>query len=163
MNLVTTPRMGGGDFAGIIRTYDNQSLASTIVLIIGLLIMIFGYIFLQKSFMPKIKVHRSVLLSITLIPILTIIVVQTLSVLMSPFAYLPPSQNHLLASVFAYFHFLVWALIVNIIPLSGKSDSIENLVPVISNSWIMISVVISIFYILILGSGIGSFEGHPGL
>ncbi len=163
MNLVTTPYLGGGDLAGIIRTYDTQGPASIIVLIIGLLIMILGYIFLQKSFMPKIKGHRSVLLSITTIPILTVIIVQTLSLLKSPFAYLPPSQNHLLASAFTYFHFLLWALIVNLFPSSSKKNSIEGLIPGTSKLWIIIAVVMSIFYIFILGSGIGSFEGHPSL
>jgi len=163
MNLVTAPILGGGDFAGIIRTYDNQNLASIIVLIIGLIIMVFGYMFLQKSFIPKIKGHRSVLLSITAIPILTVIIIQTLSLIMSPFAYLQPSQNHLLASAFMYFHFLLWALIVNIIPSSSKTNSIENLLPDISKLLIIIALLVSIFYIFILGPGIGSFKGHPGL
>jgi len=163
MNLVTAPFTGGGDFAGIIKTYDTQGLTRIIVLIIGLFIMIFGYIFLQKSFMPKIKGHRSILLSLTAIPVIAIIIIQTLSLLKSPFAYLPPSQNHLLASVFAYFHFLLWAIIVNIIPSSSKTTSIERVLPNRSIFWITIGVIISIFYIFFLGPGIGSFNGHPSL
>jgi len=163
MNLVTTPKMGGGDIAGIIRTYDNQETAGTIILIIGLVIMILGYIFLQKSYLPKIKGHRSVLHSLTIIPVLTVIVIQTLSLIMSPFAYLPPTQNHLLASVFLYFHFFLWVLIVNILPSSSRLNSIKNILPEYSKLWIIIALAVSFFYILILGPGIGSYEGHPGL
>ena len=82
--------------------------------------------------------HRSILISLTLIPALTVIIIQTLSLLKSPFAYLPPSQNHLLASV------------ENI--LTGKSFYI-----------ITIGIIVAVFYIFILGPGIGSFEGHPSL
>lgn len=163
MNLVIVPFTGGGDLAAIIRTYDTQGHAKNIALIIGLIIMISGYILLQKSFMPKIKGHRLILLSFTAIPVVSIIIIQTLSLLKSPFAYLPPSQNHLLASVFAYFHFLLWAIIVNIIPCSGKTNSIEEVLINRSTVWITIGVIISIFYILILGPGIGSFIGHPSL
>jgi len=163
MNLVTTPQMGGGDLAGIINTYDNQGLVGNIVLITGLFIMIFGYIFLQKSFMPEMKGNRAILLSLTAIPVIVIIIIQTLSVLKSPFAYLPPSQNHLLASVFAYFHFILWAIIVNFIPSSSKTISVERVLPDSSIYWITIGVIISVFYIFLLGHGIGSFIGHPSL
>ena len=163
MNLVTAPILGGGDIAGIIRTYDTQGPVRITVLFIGLIIMVLAYIFLQKSFMPYIKGHRSVLFTITAISILSVIIIQTLSLLMSPFAFLQPSQNHLLASVFMYFHFLLWALIVNIIPSSSKTNSIDKLLSDKSMLWIVIALLVSIFYIFILGSGIGSFEGHPSL
>lgn len=163
MNLISVILIGGGDLAAVIKTFNNQDLAKVIVLIIGLLIMVAGYKLLQKSFMPKIKGYRSISLSLTAIPVITIIIIQTLSLLKSPFAYLPPPQNHLLASVFAYFHFLLWVLIVNIIPSSGKTNSIESVLPDISILWTTIGIITSIFYIFILGPGIGSFEGHPSL
>jgi hypothetical protein len=132
-------------------------------LIIGFIILIAGYMTIQKSFMPEIKGHRSALLSITFIPVIIAIIIQTLSLLKSPFAYLPPSQNHLLASVLVYFHFLLWALIVNIIPLSSKKNSIEKVITEKSVIWITISLIMIVFYIFILGPGIGSFEGHSSL
>ena len=88
MNLISVTLIGGGDLPGVISTFNNQDTAKIVVLIIGLFIMIAGYIMIQKSFMPKMKGHRSILASITLIPVLTVIIVQTLSLLMSPFAYL---------------------------------------------------------------------------
>ena len=90
-------------------------------------------------------------------------VLQTLSLINSPFSYLSASQNHLLASVFAYFHFILWAIVVYIVPASNKKYSIEDLLPNKSVLWIVIGVVATVFYIFILGSGIGSFDGHPGL
>ena len=163
MNFITVTFIGGGDLPQIINTFENQESLRTIVLIIGFIIMIAGYMIIQKNFMPEIKGHRSVLILITLIPVITAIIIQTLSLLKSPFAYLPPSQNHLLASVLAYFHFLLWALIVNIIPLTSKKNSIEKVVVEKSIIWITISLIFIIFYIFILGPGIGSFEGHSSL
>jgi hypothetical protein len=163
MNLISVTIIGGGDIPGLINTFNNPKAAKIIVLIIGFTIMITGYIFIQKSFIPKMKGHRTILISITFIPVLTMIVVQTLSLLKSPFAWLPPAQNHLLASVFAYFHFILWALVVNIVPCSNKSNSIENVFTAKSIYWITIGIIILLFYIFILGPGIGSFEGHPSL
>lgn len=163
MNFITATFIGGGDLPQIINTFENQESLRTIVLIIGFIIIIAGYMIIQKNFMPEIKGHRSVLILITLIPVITAIIIQTLSLLKSPFAYLPPSQNHLLASVLAYFHFLLWALIVNIIPLTSKKNSIEKVVVEKSIIWITISLIFIIFYIFILGPGIGSFEGHSSL
>ena len=113
--------------------------------------------------MPKIKGHRSILITIILVFVITVITIQTLSFFKSPFAYLPPSQNHLLASVLLYFHFLLWALFVNIIPLSNRKKSIENVITEKSIIWITISLIMVVFYIFILGPGIGSFEGHSSL
>ena len=163
MNLISVTLIGGGDLPQIISTFKNQENLKIIVLIIGFFIMIAGYVIIQKSFMPEIKAHRTVLLKLTLIPVITAITIQTLSLLKSPFAYLPPSQNHLLASVFIYFHFLLWALIVNIIPLPGSRNKIEKVVTGKSIIWISVSLVFIVFYIFILGPGIGSFEGHSGL
>jgi len=163
MNFITVTFIGGGDLPQIINTFENQESLRTIVLIFGFIIMIAGYMIIQKNFMPEIKGHRSVLILITLIPVITAIIIQTLSLLKSPFAYLPPSQNHLLASVLAYFHFLLWALVVNIIPLTSKKNSIEKVVVEKSIIWITISLIFIIFYIFILGPGIGSFEGHSSL
>jgi hypothetical protein len=163
MNLISVPIIGGGDLVGIIRTYDNQELARTIVLIVGFVFMIIGYLALQNSYMPEIKKHRSILLTITFLPVITVIIIQTLSLISSPFSYLSASQNHLLASVFAYFHFILWAIVVNFVPASNKKYSIENLLPNKSVSWIVLGLIATVLYILILGSGIGSFEGHPSL
>ena len=163
MNLISVPIIGGGDLVGIIRTYDNQELARTIVLIVGFVFMIVGYLALQKGYMPEIKKHRTILLTITFLPVITVIIIQTLSLINSPFSYLSASQNHLLASVFAYFHFILWAIVVYFVPSSNKKYSIENLLPNKSVSWIVLGLIATVLYILILGSGIGSFEGHPSL
>ena len=161
MNLVSAPLTGGGDFAGIINTLENKLLAKTFVLISGLIVMILGYIFIQRTFMVKIK--RSKLITLTFIPVAVIIIIQSLSLIKSPFAYLPPAKNHLLASVFAFFHFVIWGAIVNIIPAPGNKHDTETILPGKSTLWIISGVIVAIFYIFVLGPGIGSFEGHPSL
>jgi len=52
---------------------------------------------------------------------------------------------------------------VNIIPSSGKINLIENIYTVKSTYWISAGIIVILFYVFILGPGIGSFEGHPGL
>ena len=163
MNLISVPIIGGGDLVGIIRTYDNQDLTKMIVILSGFLFMIAGYIALQNTYMPKVKKHRSTLLSITVVPVATVIIIQTLSLFNSPFSYLPASKNHLLASVFAYIHLIFWAMVVFLFPNSNNKYSIEEILPTESVKWIVVGVVATVFYILILGSGIGSFDGHPSL
>ena len=49
MNLVSAPLTGGGDFAGIINTFDNKQLARSFVITGGVIFMILGYIFIQKA------------------------------------------------------------------------------------------------------------------
>ena len=161
MNLVTAPLTGGGDLAEIIRTYDNQNFAQLMVLIIGIFITVFGYLILQRTFMPSTKGRSIIRISLVLFPVLTIIVLQTLSIIQSPFALLPPSQNHLIVSVFAYFHFIIWAIVVLIIPSPGKKNLLENSLPNRSVNWMVFGAIVTIFYLFILGPGIGSFEGHP--
>jgi hypothetical protein len=161
MNLITAPLTGGGDLAEIIRTYEKQDLAQLMVLIVGIFIAISGYLVLQKTFMPSTEGRRSIRISLVLFPVLTIIALQTLSVLQSPFSSLPPAQNHLIASIFAYFHFLIWAFAVMIIPSPGKHNLFENSLPNRSVKWMIFGTVVTVFYLFIFGPGIGSFEGHP--
>lgn len=161
MNLVSAPLTGGGDFAEIINTLENKLLAKYFVLMIGVIFMILGYIYIQRAFMVKIK--RSKLITLTFLPVAVIIIIQSLSLLKSPFAYLPPTENHLLVSVFAFFHFVIWATVVNIIPAPGNKHDIDSILPEKSSLWILSGIIIAIFYIFILGPGIGSFEGHPSL
>jgi len=163
MNLVTAPLTGGGDLAEIIRTYDNQDFAQLMVLIIGIFITIFGYLILQRTFMPSTTGRSNIRISLVLFPVLTIIVLQTLSIIQSPFASLPPSQNHILVSIFAYFHFIIWAIVVIIIPSPDKKNLLEHSLPNRSVNWMVFGAIVTIFYLFVLGPGIGSFEGHPSL
>jgi hypothetical protein len=163
MNLVTAPLTGGGDLAEIIRTYDNQLFVRLIVLSTGIFIMITGYLFIQGSFMPHSKGLWKNRLALTSIPMVTIIVSQSLSIISSPFASLPPEQNHLLVSVFAYLHLLLWTIFVMFFPFPGKKNPIENLFPTRSINWMIAGAIVALFYLFILGPGIGSFDGHPML
>ena len=91
------------------------------------------------------------------------IIVQTLSLLKSPFAALPPEQNHLLASIFAYIHFVLWALIVNLVPLPRSGDTVDTIQLPRANAWFVLGLIVLLFYILVLGPGLGSFIGDPRL
>ena len=125
--------------------------------------MIIGYLFLQGSFMPDTKGLRKIRLSLTLIPIATIIIFQSLSIVRSTFASLPPDQNHLLVSVFAYLHLLLWSFFVVVFPFPSKKNPFEYSLPTRSISWVIAGIIVALFYLFILGPGIGSFDGHPML
>lgn len=162
-NMVTNPLLGFGDWGGILSDLEPKNIWKTVIIGTGLVLMIAGYIFSLRLWMPQLKGHRTTLLGITAIPVITMIVVQTLSMLKSPFTSLPPEQNHLLASVFAYIHFLLWALVVNLIPIPRSSDTADTVQLSRSNAWLALGLAVFVFYVFVLGPGIGSFIGDPRL
>jgi hypothetical protein len=113
--------------------------------------------------MPKLAGMRPQLVSITVIPVATVIIAHTLSIVKSPFVRLPPESNHLLVSVFVYIHFAVWAILVNTVPGPRSREPVETIALPRSNVWLVFGVLVLLFYVVILGPGIGSFEGDPHL
>ena len=91
------------------------------------------------------------------------IVVQTLSVLPSPFATAPADANHLLASLFAYAHLIVWAVLVNrgVGPRSPRP--VDDLTLNRSTGWLAAGAAIIIVFIAVLGPGLGPLEDDPRL
>jgi hypothetical protein len=107
--------------------------------------------------------HRLAWLKMTAVPVGTMIVVQTLSVVGSPFAALPPERNHMLVSIFAYVHFVLWLALVNLIPRPRASDTPASMQLARSNASLAVGLIVLAFYIVVLGPGIGSFAGDPRL
>jgi len=58
--------------------------------------------------------------------VVTMIALQTLSLVKSPSATLPPESNQRLASVLACIHFVLWLVLVNLIPGPRSSDTPES-------------------------------------
>jgi hypothetical protein len=113
--------------------------------------------------MPKLKGYRLVQLGLTAIPVLTLVIVHSLSLLRSPFVKLPPELNHLLASVFAYLHFVLWVILVNVIPWPRSSEPAESVRLMRSGAWLVVGLIVLVFCVAMLGPGIGSFEGDTRL
>ena len=163
LNLISAPLIGGGDFTVFIQDFKNKELWKAIIIGIGVILAIPGYSLPLRFWMPSLKGNRKTLLKITIIPVLTFIFVQTLSLIGSPFSRLAPDYNHLLASVFAYFHFILWAVLVNIIPIPRSAHTIEHIRLPRSVVYIILGFVTGIIFILVLGPGLGPLDQDPRL
>jgi hypothetical protein len=163
MNLISAPLIGEGDWALFIKEFERRELWKAGVVVVGTILAIPGYVLPLRLWMPDLKGNRRVLLKITVIPVITIIVVQSLSLIGSPFSSLPPENNHLIASVFAYFHFFLWATLVNILPVPRSKNTVESIHLPRSNVYLGIGFMIGIIFIAVLGPGLGPLEEDPRL
>ena len=163
MNMVTNPLLGFGDWTDLLSSVESRHVGKAAIVGAGLVLTLTGYVLSLRLWMPPTKGHRLALLRITAIPVVTLIIVQTLSLARSPFAALPPQNNHLLSSVFLYIHFMLWATAVNLIPQPRSSDVTEALRLPRSHAWLALGLVVFVFFVLVLGPGIGRFAGDPRL
>lgn len=163
INLISAPLIGGGDFSVIIQETENRQMWKAIIIGVGVILTIPGYILPLRYWLPNMRGHRKTLLIITVIPVLTMIIVQSLSLVGSPFSRLPPENNHLLASVFAYLHFVLWVILVNILPVPKSTRSIESIRLPRSIMYLSIGLFVGIFFISVLGPGWGPLEQDPRL
>lgn len=103
------------------------------------------------------------LLKVTLIPVLTLIISQTLSVLGSPFAFQPPESSHMGASIFIFLHFILWAILVNLIPVPRSSEAVESINLMRSTTWLVVGILVFLIFVFILGPALGPLGEHPRL
>ncbi len=165
LNLVSTQFLGGGDWRVVLEGLPNQQVWLALVLGGGFVVMFLGYVIPLKLWMPNLREERRVQLRVTVVPVLTLIVVQCLSLLRSPFASfdLPPQQNHLLASVFAFLHFVFWAILVNAVPVPRSKDPVERISMPRSPTWLAVGLAFLVMFVIILGPGLGPLDQDPRL
>lgn len=156
MNLVSVILLGAGDWIEVMRGLESLGLWKAIIIGVGLVITIFGFIMPLRLWMPELKDNRKEKLTITVIPVISLIVIQSLSLIGSPFLRLPSGASHLLACVFAYLHFIFWVILVNILPIPRSLDPAKSIRLPRSYGWIISGLVFALFYLIVLGSGIGS-------
>ena len=107
MNLVSVMLIDAGDWTEVTRELEPRGLWKAIIIGVGVVIMIFGFVMPLRLWMPELRENRRAKLTITVIPVVSLIVVQSLSLIGSPFK-ISLRANHLLACVFAYLHFIFW-------------------------------------------------------
>ena len=163
MNLVANPLLGFGDFNDFTYQLEPRGLFKAILVGAGLVLCVLGYVWALKLWLPRLKEQRRLQLGFTVLPVLVLIVVQTLSLIGSPFSRLPPESNHMLASVFAYLHFVLWVVVVNLIPVPRSIGPVENIRLPRADTWLAAGLVVFVLFVFVLGPGIGSFAGHPSL
>lgn len=166
-NMVTNSLLGIGDVSEFLSGLNSANLWRLVIIVAGLLLAAMGYVLSLGLNLPSGQSQRTLLLAITGIPVLTLIVVQTLSLVRSPFATLPPETNHLLASVLAYIHFVLWVLVANLLPRVRKGNPTGSSADAFflprSDGWIALGIFVCLFFVLVLGPGMGSFAGDPRL
>ena len=162
-NMVTLPLLGGGDWAEVAGGLDRAGIWTAGVVAVGIAVAIVGYRLPLRLFMPDLSDHPGLRHKIIFVPLTTMIVVQTSSMLLSPFATAPADTNHLLASVFAYVHLVVWAVLVNrgVGPRSTRPAGALSLNR--STRWLATGLVIVVAFIAVLGPGLGPLEDDPRL
>jgi hypothetical protein len=163
MNLVSVILIGGGDWTEFTRQLEPRGLWKAIIIGVGVIITVFGYVMPLQIWMPNLKDNRRAQFTVTVIPVVTLIVVQSLSLIGSPFARLPSAANHLLACVFAYLHFILWAILVNALPVPRSKKPAESIRLPRSSVSLAFGLVIALFYFGILGPGLGPLEEDPRL
>jgi hypothetical protein len=162
-NMVTLPLLGAGDWGEVAERLDHAGIWTAGVVAVGIAVATVGYRLPLRLFMPDLHDHPGLRHRIIFIPVATMIVVQTISVLPSPFATASGDANHLLASVFAYLHLVGWALLVNrgVGPRSTRPAS--ELALNRSTRWMAAGLVIVVAFIAVLGPGLGPLDDDPRL
>lgn len=159
MYLVTTTAIGAGDWINFIQGLNPRKLYIAIIIGTGILLALPCYALPLQEWMPNLKGNRLTLLKITFIPILTFTITQILSTLRSPYRNELGGQNPLLASIFVCIHLVIWAILVNLIPVPRSPTGIESISLVRSPFWLIAGIVFFLFFVFILGAGIGPLSG----
>ena len=163
LNLVSAPLIGVGDWTEFLTGLEPRDAWKAGIIGTGLVLAGVGYALPLRLWMPRLNDRRWALLCVTVIPVVTVLLVQTLSLVKSPFATLPPARNHLLASVFAHIHFVLWAILVNACPVPRASARVETIALPRSRLWLVLGLIALVVFVLVLGPGLGSFAGDPRL
>ena len=162
-NMVTVPLLGGGDWSEVAEQLDHAGLWTAGLIAVGVVVAVVGYRLPLRLFLPDLRDRPALRHRITIVPVATMIVVQTLSVLPSPFATAPADANHLLASVFAYVHLIAWAVLVNRGVGPRSSRPVGELALHRSTAWLATGAMTIIVFVAVLGPGLGPLEDDPRL
>ena len=162
-NMVTLPLLGAGDWGSIAESLDHAGFWTAGVVAAGLAVTLVAYRLSLRLFLPNLRHQPELRHKIIFVPVATMIVVQTLSVLPSPFATAPGDANHLMASVFAYAHLMAWAVLVNRGVGPRAPRRVDDLTLDRSTGWLATGAVLIIAYVAVLGPGLGPLEDDPRL
>ena len=163
MNMVTVALLGEGDWGEVSEGLDHAGLWTAGIVAAGVVVAVVGYRLSLRWFLPDLRDDARLRHRVVFVPVATMMVVQTLSVLLSPFGTAPAEVNHLLASMFAFAHLIVWAIPVNrgVGPRSPRP--VDDLTLRRSTGWLAAGAAIIIVFIVVLGPGLGPLEDDPRL
>ncbi len=153
----------GGDWAAFFIQLEHLLIWKTGITIIGIALLWVGIRIPKRFWAPAFnqepaKMRRQVR-TLTAVPLLSALFAQSLSVFWSPFS---GPRHTWIVTIFSFFPMIIWFLILNRRKLWGicrageKEFTLER-----SYGWILVGIIMFILFVVILGPGIGSFDGHP--
>ena len=162
---VTLNLVAGGDWSVVIEGMEPAGLWRAGVLAAGILVAIANHVLPLKLWLPDLRGRRALQWKITAIPVLVLLVVQTLSVLGSPFTAVPRDSgtNALVSSWALTLFFGVWLALVNLIPVPRSTAPVDSIRLPRSNAWLVVGLVVAVLFIGVLGPGLGPLEADPRL
>jgi hypothetical protein len=135
VNLFVATLAGVGDWAQLTGNLEPTTIRKWIGIGGGALLVILGFLLPIRIWMPRLKGNLTAQAKVTLIPVAALMAIQTLAVLATHTLRLPRSANLLLGPVFGYPVFLLWVLLVNLIPAPRSTRPPESIELMRSRRW----------------------------
>jgi hypothetical protein len=163
--IVTLNLVGGADWAEVIAGLEPRGLWRAGIVAAGVVVAVVGYVLPLRLWMPDLRENRKRQLKITAIPVAVVIVVQTLSVVRSPFAARPigSGQNALMTVVALSLFFGLWLALVNLVRRPRSTEPVESVRLTRSKSWLAVGLSVFLIFVAVLGPGLGPLEDDPRL
>ena len=152
----------GGDWTAFFIELNHGIYWRTGVTIIGIALLALGYYlplrFWKPNFGSETRKRNATIRKLTFIPIVSAFIIQFLSILGSP---LSGPRHTIIPAIFSFIPFIIWLIPANIISKLWACSDMPETVLMRNYLWIVAGLITSILFIVVLGMGVGSFEGHP--
>lgn len=161
--LAVMPFAGlGGDWTAFFIELEPSVVWKSGVTILGIVFLWIGVYLPLRLLKPFGELgtidYRGLVRKATIIPIIAAFIIQMLSVLLSP---LSGPRHTTIVTIFSFIPFVLWLVIVNLIHWPRTSSTMEMIPLNRSNTWLMAGFIAFILFVVVLGTGVGSFTGHP--
>lgn len=163
--VVTLNLLVGGDWSVVIEGMEPAGVWQAGVLVAGIVVGVLGYVLPLRLWLPDLRQHRWLQLKVTAVPVLVLLIVQTMSVLVSLFSEVPmdTGANALITSAALAVFFGLWLALVNRVPMPRSNAPVDSIALACSKAWLAVGLVAAVLFIGVLGPGPGPLEADPRL
>ena len=163
--IATLNLVAGADWEEVTTGLEPRGLWRAGVVAAGMLVAVVGYVLPLRLWMPDLRENRRLQLKITAIPVAVLIVVQTLSVVRSPFAAQPmgSGQNALMTVAALSLFFGLWLALVNLVQRPRSTEPVESIRLTRSKTWLAVGLLVFLIFVAVLGPGLGPLGEDPRL